>query len=33
VQDDHLVLNFNPGVAFTVTDPETGAMVTCPVLV
>jgi hypothetical protein len=33
VAEDHLVLNFRPGVAFTVTEPETGAIVTCPVLV
>jgi hypothetical protein len=33
VAEDHLVLNFKPGVALTVTDPLTGAIVTCPVFV
>jgi hypothetical protein len=34
VQDDHLVLNFKPGVAFTVVVPGVAAaIVTCPVFV
>jgi hypothetical protein len=30
VADDQVVRSFKPGVAFTVTAPDTGAIVTCP---